>query len=83
MNELSVQQQELLLEQLLYPDSAFYNVGGCLVVQGGLKTEILQKVMNRIADLNPIWGPDWLRVEQVSNGTMGYLKHNISSTLRH
>ena len=56
MNELSVQQQELLLEQLIYPESAFYNVGGCLVVQGGLKTEILQKVMDRIADLNPILG---------------------------
>ena len=56
MNELSVSQQELLLEQLLYPDSPFYNVGGCLVVQAALKEDVLKKVMDKIADLNPMMG---------------------------
>jgi len=56
MNELSVSQQELLLEQLLNPDSAFYNVGGCLVVQSALNEAVLAKVMDKITDLNPILG---------------------------
>jgi hypothetical protein len=65
MNELSVSQQELLLEQLLYPDSAFYNVGGCLVVQNALNEAVLEKVMDKIADLNPILGA---RLVQGVNG---------------
>lgn len=56
MKELSVSQEELLLEQLLYPESPFYNVGGCLVVQAALKEDVLEKVMYKIADLNPMMG---------------------------
>ena len=51
---LSLSQQEILLEQLLHPRTSCYHVGGSLVIQAGIKLDVMQQVMHRLVELNPL-----------------------------
>ncbi len=49
---LSSTQQEIWFNQILYPDTPFYNIGGYLRIEGSIETALFEKALNQVIQDN-------------------------------